>query len=73
MFEKLIGQRVLETLTSKIDPRQFGAVKRRSIVHALGDILSCCYEALNNDNSIRAVFIDYAKAFDHVHHGIVFK
>jgi len=63
----------------KVDPRrkwwhigqiQFGAIKGRSTSHALVDIMHNSmvqYRALD-ERVIRVVFIDYAKAFDHVDH-----
>ena len=35
------------------------------------DILHHWHEALDKDCTVRAAFIDYAKAFDHVDHSIV--
>lgn len=71
VFEKLIGQHIIEALADGIDPRQFDAFKRTYTGHVLTDISSCCYEALNNDYSVRTLFIDYAKAFDHIHRDAV--
>jgi Reverse transcriptase (RNA-dependent DNA polymerase) len=46
-------------------------VQGRSTSHELVDILHHWHEALDNSNSIRAVILDNAKAFDHVDHCIV--
>ena len=71
IFESIVGHRVLETTADKFDLKQFGAIKGRSTVHALTDILHIWHSALDRGKSVRAVFIDYAKAFDHVHHGTI--
>jgi len=59
----------------KIDSRQFGALKGRSVTHELElvDILHHWHLALDNNSYVRVVFIDYAKAFDHVDHSIIIK
>ena len=45
----------------------------RSTTHELVDILHHWHQAIDNNSCIRAVFIDYAKAFDHVDHSIVIR
>jgi hypothetical protein len=37
----------------------------------LAHILHACHQAVDNRQSVRAAFIDFAKAFDHVDHSIV--
>ena len=71
LLESIIGKWVLDAISPKIDPKQFGGIKGRSTSHALIDILHNWHEALDKRNSVRAVFVDYAKAFDHVDHNIV--
>ena len=58
----------------RIDVRasQYGALRDRSTTHELVDNLDHWHQAIDNNSFIRAVlFIDYAKAFDHVDHSIV--
>ena len=66
MLEAFAGKLILDEIQDKIDKRQFGALKGRSTTHALVDVLQHWHDALNNDQSIRVLFIDYVKAFDHV-------
>ena len=66
-----LGQQILSVVSSKLDPQQFGALKGRSTTHALLDMTHQWFQALDNGDSIRAVFVDFAKAFDHVDHGLV--
>ena len=62
---------VLELLDSSFDPCQFGALKGRSTSHALVSILHEWTTALDAGGSVRAVFVDYRKAFDHVDHNLL--
>jgi len=39
--------------------------------HALVDMLHYWYKAIDKGQSVRVVFVDYAKAFDHVNHNIL--
>ena len=71
LLESFLGQWMLETLTSKFDAKQFGGLKGRSTIHALVDLLHLWQTAIDEGNSVRVVFIDYAKAFDHVDHTTV--
>ena len=70
-LEWFIGQQILSVVSSKLDHQQFGALKGRSTTHALLDMTHRWLQALDNGESIRAVFVDFAKAFDHVDHGLV--
>ena len=71
LLESMLGRRLLPYLAHKFDPRQFGALKGRSTTHALTAILHLWHQALDNHKSIRTVFVDYSKAFDHVDHATV--
>jgi len=71
VFESLVGRRLLLTVADKFDKRQFGGIKGRSTSHALVDILHTWNKALDEEQSVRVLFIDYAKAFDHVDHKTV--
>ena len=73
LLESLIGRWVLTKIASKFDARQFGALRGRSTTHALTAITHMWHEALDNRNSIRALFVDYSKAFDHVDHSTVLR
>jgi hypothetical protein len=62
---------MLPAITNKFDARQFGALRGRSITHALIDIIHMWQRALDDRHSVRALFIDYKKAFDHIDHSTV--
>ena len=50
-------------LDENFDKKQFGALKGRSTTHALVE-----HKALDEEKSVKIVFVDYAKAFDQVDH-----
>jgi hypothetical protein len=62
---------MLEEISAKFDEYQFGTLKGRSTTHELVYILHACHQAADNHQSMRAAFIDFAKAFYHVDHSIV--
>ena len=62
---------MLEEICSKFDDHQFGTVKGRSTFQELVNILHICHQAAYHQKITRAVFIDFAKAFDHVYHHVV--
>ena len=71
IFERLIGQHLLDNIGDWIDSKQYGAVKGRSTIHALIDICHHSNEALGKGHLVRNVFVDYKKAFDHISHPLV--
>jgi len=71
VLESFFGCNILKTVRDKFDKRQYGALKGRSTTHALTDIIHHWHQALDNNGTVRAVFIDYAKAFNHVDHSTV--
>jgi len=71
VLESFIGGWILERIRDKLDANQYRALKRRSTTHALVDIIHHWHKAIDEGQSVRAVFIDFAKAFDHVDHNIL--
>jgi hypothetical protein len=71
ILESFIGSWILQIIAPYIDCKQYGGVRGRSTTHELVDILHHWHQALDNSSSVRVVFLDYAKAFDHVDHCIV--
>jgi Reverse transcriptase (RNA-dependent DNA polymerase) len=64
---------MLNKISDKFDIRQFGALKGPSTTHALIDITHTWHQALDNRSSVRTLFIDFSKAFDHVDHATEFR
>ena len=55
-----------------IDTTQFGAMHGSSTTHALLQILHPIFKAVDDSrNYARLLLIDFSKAFDHIHHGIL--
>lgn len=71
LLESLIGRRLLPKIVDKLDPKQFGALGGRSTTHALTAITHMWHQSLDDRMSVRALFVDYSKAFDHVDHSTV--
>ena len=71
VFESFIHDWVLDFLRPTLDPLQFGSLKGRSTLHALTSVLHSWQSALDKGHSVRALFVDYSKAFDRVNHNIL--
>jgi hypothetical protein len=71
MLESFVGVWILERIEDKLDDHQYGALKCRSTTHALVDMLHHWHNAVDKGQSVRTVFIDFAKAFDHVDHNVL--
>ena len=71
IFESLVGQHLMIEFEEKFDPGQYGARRGRSTTMALIDIVHRFHSALDNGYSVRTLFVDYAKAFDHVSHALI--
>ena len=71
LFESFIGAWILQRIEHKLGVNQYGALKGRSTTHALVDIVHHWHKVVDEGQSVRAVFIDFAKAFDHVDHNIL--
>ena len=71
VLESFVGSWILQTVESNLDGCQYGGLKRRSTTHALIDMLHHWHDAVDKGQSVRAVFVDFAKAFDHVDHDIL--
>ena len=68
ILESFVGQWILELTQEYIDQYQFGGVKGKSTTHALVSLLDYWHRALDENKQVRVLFIDYAKAFDHIDH-----
>ena len=71
VLEAIVGSWILDIVGSQLDDNQFGALKGRSTTHALVNILHHWHKALDEGQSVRVLFVDYAKAFDHVDHDVL--
>ena len=71
LLESFVGRWILERIEDKLDDHQYGAMRGRSTTHALVDMMHHWHSAVDRNQSVRTVFIDFAKAFDHVDHSIL--
>jgi len=71
ILESIIGGWMLEILQPSFDKYQFGAIKGRSTAHALISLLHEWMETLDAGGSVRTMFVDFRKGFDHVDHNLL--
>jgi len=71
LLEMFVGSWIMQSINSKIDSSQYGALKKKSTMHALVDMTHHWHSAVDKCQSVRIVFVDFAKAFDHIDHNIL--
>jgi len=71
LLKAISGGWILDAVADKLDTRQFGALKGRSTTHALIGMLHHWHAAVYSGSSVQVLFVDYAKAFDHIDHNLV--
>ena len=71
LLESFVGSWIVERVSSQLDDHQYGALKNRSTTHALIDVLHQWHSAVDKGQSVRTVFVDFQKAFDHVDHNVL--
>jgi len=71
ILESFVGRWILENIETQLDKNQFGALKGKSTSHALVSIIHKWCGALDAKKSVRALFVDFSKAFDRVDHTIL--
>jgi hypothetical protein len=71
ILESFVGRWIFDKIGPKLDNNQFGALRGRSTSHALVSILNTWCNALDAGQSVRALFVDFSKAFDRVDHTLL--
>lgn len=73
IFEKLIHSRILSFLDKHniLYKKQFGFRKKHSTEHALHTAITQIVNALNRNETVYGIFLDFSKAFDTVKHNIL--
>lgn len=71
ILESFVGRWILDKLGHNFDINQYGGLRARSTIHALVSILHHWSCALDSGKSVRALFVDFRKAFDRVDHNIL--
>jgi len=71
VLESFVGSWILDRLGNNLNNWQYGALRQCSMTHALVDMLHHWHAAIDKGQSVHSVFLDFAKAFDHVDHNIL--
>ena len=73
IFEKILGNKLMEYLENndKLNRNQHGFRCGRSCLSQLIEHQNRILEGLENNEDVEVVYLDFAKAFDKVHHGIL--
>ena len=71
ILESIIGQWVASALEPTFDPNQFGCRRQRSTTHALVAMIHEWQTALDQGGAVRALLVDFRKAFDSVNHNLL--
>ena len=73
IMEKLIHKRLMSFLNKHkvIQKHQYGFQSNVSTNHALIDVVSDCFDNINNNQYTGLIFLDLTKAFDTVNHEIL--
>ena len=66
LLESFVGSWILERVGSSLDDRQYGALRQRCTTHALVDMLHNWHAVVDKSQSVRTVFVDFAKAFGQI-------
>ena len=70
IFERVILQRLLPFVERNniITPTPFGFRRKHSILHAMPDLVTACFDNINNKQFSSSIFVDIKKDFDCVSH-----
>jgi hypothetical protein len=71
ILESFIGNWIMKQIVMSLNSNQFGALRGRSTNHALVSVLHQWCNALDSGQSVRALFVDFRKAFDRVDHTLM--
>jgi Reverse transcriptase (RNA-dependent DNA polymerase) len=73
LFEKLVCDKLHETLTLNFHNEQHGFIKNRSINSNLLIYSKLIFDIFEKNNQVDAIYTDFSKAFDSVDHKILIK
>ena len=71
VLKTFVGSWIMQNIGSTIDSSQYSALRKKSTTHALVDITHHRHSAVDKDQLVRIVSVDFAKAFDHVDYNIL--
>ena len=71
-MEEFVVKWVWDIVQDRVDPNQYGSVKKSSPTHALVDLLHQCYTSTDASKQYaRILLLDFSKAFDLINHDIL--
>jgi len=70
VLESIVGRWFLNIILPTIDPNQFGALQGRSTITLVSILHQWC-STVDAGGSVRAAFVDFAKACDRVDHNLL--
>lgn len=73
ILESIIGQWLLSVLEPTFDSNQFGCRRERSTTHAIMAVIHAWQSVLDRGGAVRALFVDFKKAFDTVNHNLLLR
>ena len=75
LFEKLAHKRMMNFISKfkLLNRNQFGFIASHNTADALLEFLDNAYDAINSNEVLLAIFLDFSKAFDTVDHQILLK
>jgi len=71
LLKSFVGSWILDRIEDKFDKHQYGALKGRFTTHAVVDVMDHWHKAVDDGKSVRVVFVDFDKAFDHIDHNVL--
>ena len=64
-MEEFVVKWVWDIIQDRVDPNQYGSIKKTSTTHALVDLLHQCYTSTDASKQYaRILLLDFFKAFD---------
>ena len=71
-MEEFVVKWVWDIVQDRVDPDQYGSIKKSSSTHALVDLLHQCYTSTDASKQYaRILLLDFSKAFDLINHNIL--
>ena len=72
LFEKLVCDKLTDTISKTLNVQQHGFIKNRSTITNLATFTSSVINEMEKNNQVDAIYTDFSKAFDRVNHNILF-
>ena len=71
-MEEFVVKWVLDIVQNRVDPNQYGSIKKSSTTHPLVDLLHQCYTSTDASKEYaRILLLDFSKEFDLINHNLL--